>query len=182
MALTAAAWLLQYRLGLSGIELVAKAIETGRGASYPALLSRTQSFYQSTVRKLFRPGALKQIEAHRRAGDRIVLLTSSTHLLAELVSDELKLDGILCNRLEVEDGLLTGRTVGPLCYGPGKLVHAREEAERQHVLLTACCFYTDSFSDLPVMEAVGRPVAVNPDPRLKRHARRRGWEVADWGS
>lgn len=181
MALTAAMWLAQYRLGLSGIALVSKAIATGKGESYDALVGRTNSFYRNTVRKLFRPGALKAIESHRSAGDRVVLLTSSTHLLARLVSSELKLDGFLCNELEVEAGVLTGRTVGPLCYGPGKLTHAREEAERYHTLLSACAFYTDSFSDLPVLEAVGRPVAVNPDVRLKRHARRRGWEVFDWG-
>ncbi len=182
LALTAALWLFQYRLGLSGTELVEKAIAVGKGESYAALSSRTKSFYERNVRTLFRPGALKAIETHRRAGDRVVLLTSSTHLLAELVQDELSLDGVLCNRLEVEGGLLTGRTVGPLCYGPGKLVHARAEAEAHGTLLSACAFYTDSFSDLPVLEAVGRPVAVHPDVRLKRHARRRGWEILDWGS
>ncbi len=146
------------------------------------LVARTASFYERQVRPLFRPGALRALEHHRRQGDRVVLLTASSHFIAEKVAAELGLDGILCNRLEVDSaGKLTGRTVGPVCFGPGKLIHARTEARAQGEQLAGCVFYTDSFSDVPVLEAVGRPVAVNPDLRLRRRAQRRGWEIVDWG-
>ena len=131
---------------------------------------------------LFRPGALKALKRHRQAGDRIVLLTASSHFIAEHVARDLGLDAILCNRMEIDPGgLLTGRTVGPVCYGPGKLVHARLEAAAHGVGLEGCAFYTDSYSDVSVLEVVGRPVAVNPDPRLRRRALKRGWEIVDWG-
>jgi phosphoserine phosphatase len=98
------------------------------------------------------------------------------------VQQELSLDGLLCNRLEVDAaGFHTGRTVGPICFGAGKLEHARAEADAHGVKLADCSFFTDSFADLPVMEHVGRAVAVNPDPRLSRFAKKRGWEVVDWG-
>lgn len=182
-ALQAAIWLTQYQLGLGGFALVSKAISTTQGLVEAELVARTASFYENQVRSLFRPGGRRALEQHRRAGDKVVLLTASSHFLAEHVSAELALDGTLCNRMEVNtSGVLTGRTIGPICYGEGKLLHAQAEAAKRKVQLKDCAFYTDSFSDVPVLEAVGKPVAVNPDPRLKRRAQKRGWQIVDWGT
>ena len=98
------------------------------------------------------------------------------------MAEYLKLDGILSNRFEVHDGHFTGRAIKPLCYGAGKLHHASAWIDEHGGSLKDASFYTDSFSDLPVLEAVGHPVCVHPDPRLKRTAIRRKWEVADWGT
>ena len=131
---------------------------------------------------LYRPGALRAVEEHRGTGDRLVLLTSSSGYLSELVSRDLRLDAILCNRFEVDaQGLHTGRPLGDVCFGLGKLTHAERYAREAGVALSQCAFYTDSYSDLPVLEVVGRPVAVHPDHRLRREAVRRGWPVVDWG-
>ena len=98
------------------------------------------------------------------------------------MAQDLGLDAILCNRFEVDDaGRYTGRPLGPLCYGDGKLSHAEGYAKAQGAALSDCAFYTDSFADIPVMRVVGRPVAVNPDMRLRREAVSRGWEIVDWG-
>jgi phosphoserine phosphatase len=111
-----------------------------------------------------------------------VLLTSSSGHLSELVARELLLDAVLCNRFEVdEEGLHTGRPLGEVCFGLGKRFYAQRYADEAGVSLSACVFYTDSYSDLPVMEVVGRPVAVHPDRRLRREALRRGWPVVSWG-
>ena len=181
-ALQAAIWLTQYQLGLGPLRLVGRAIASSQGMKASELITRTKSFYERQVRPLFRPGALEALKTHRAAGDKVVLLTASSHFIAEHVARDLELDGFLCNRMEVDlRGLLTGRTVGPICFGPGKLTHARDEARAQGVELGRCSFYTDSFSDVATLEAVGRPVAVNPDPRLRRRAIKRGWEIVDWG-
>jgi HAD superfamily hydrolase (TIGR01490 family) len=122
------------------------------------------------------------IEDHRSRGEKLVLLTSTSIYMAEAVSKELGFDDALCNRFEVDaSGLYTGRPLGEICYGKGKLTLARAYAEQHGTDLQACAFYTDSMADSSVLEVVGRPVAVNPDPRLKRLARARGWPVADWG-
>jgi phosphoserine phosphatase len=71
--------------------------------------------------------------------------------------------------------------MGEVSVGPGKRTHAERYAREVGVPLSACAFYTDSYSDLPVLEVVGRPVAVHPDHRLRREALRRGWPVVDWG-
>jgi HAD superfamily hydrolase (TIGR01490 family) len=183
-ALRAAAWLLQYELGFASVEeAVGRAIAALAGTRSADIRERTGSFYERQVRPLFRPGALAEVESRRREADRLVLLTSSSNYMAELVSKELELHGMLCNHLEVDgEGFHTGRTVGPICFGLGKLTHAAAEAEKHGVQLSDCSFFTDSFADLPVLEHVGRAVAVNPDPRLARVAKKRGWEVVDWGT
>ncbi len=182
-AAQAALWLAQYRVGLSGLEAsMGQAIGQARGMRADALAERSRSFFERMVKPLYRPGGLPVVEAHRQRGDRIVMLTSSSHFVGELAVKDLGFDGLLCNRLEIgDDGLLTGKTVGPLCFGEGKVYWARNEAQAHGVGLEACAFYTDSYSDLPVLEVVGQPVAVNPDRRLKRLAQKRGWAIFDWG-
>ena len=110
----------------------------------------------------------------------MVLLTSSSQYMSELAKQELDLDDVLCNTLEVTHDHFTGALREPICFGEGKVAHARRLAEHLGASLSDCSFYTDSFSDLPVLEIVGSPRIVQPDPRLAREARRRGWPVMDW--
>lgn len=182
-AMKAMVWLARYQFGfVSGEAMVAEAVRFIEGVPGKELFDRTRTFYDAEVRTAFRPGAIEMVERHRSRGDRLVMLTSSSHYLAELAGAELQFDGVLSNRLHVgPDGLHTGRIDGRVCFGEGKLAHAKVEAERQGAALADASFYTDSYSDLPVLEVVGTPVAVNPDPRLRRHASKRGWKVVDWG-
>jgi len=182
-AMRAMWWLARYQLGFaSGEAMVAEAVRHITGTPAESLFGRTKAFYETEVRHSFRPGAIEMLERHRVRGDRLVMLTSSSHYLAELAGAELRFDALLSNRLEIaSDGLHTGRVEGRVCFGEGKLVHAKAEADKVNASLAEAAFYTDSFSDLPVLEVVGTPVAVNPDPRLRRHAMKRGWRVVDWG-
>lgn len=182
-ALKAMAWLARYHFGFASAEaMVAEAVAHLAGTEAAALKARTERFYEDEVRGTFRPGALEAVRAHRAAGERLVMLTSSSHYLSSLVAAELGFDEVLCNRLEVDEaGRHTGRVEGGVCFGPGKLPHAQRAAARAGAGLGTATFYTDSYSDLPVLAAVGHPVAVNPDPRLRRHATRQGWRVVDWG-
>jgi HAD superfamily hydrolase (TIGR01490 family) len=182
-ALRASLWIARYHLGFVAMQdAVRAAVSLLAGTAAQALQERTARFYEEQVRALYRPGALRALEEHRSAGDRLVLLTSSSGYLSELVARDLRLDAVLCNRFEVDErGLHTGRPLGAVCFGEGKRTHAEGYAREVGVSLSACAFYTDSYSDLPVMEVVGRPVAVHPDQRLRREAVRRGWEVVDWG-
>lgn len=182
MALRAATWIVRYQLGMMDMEhAVLAAIASLEGDDEEIVRERTWRFYDREIADIYRPGGLEALEAHRRAGDTLALLTSSSSFMSERAQEQLSLDAILCNRFEVRDGRFTGAPEGALCFGPGKLHHARALAEKHGVPLAECTFYTDSASDLPVLEAVGKPVCVHPDPRLRAIARRRGWEVTDWG-
>lgn len=119
---------------------------------------------------------------HRERGDRLVLLTSSSPYLSRHVQAELDLDDFICTRFEVINGVHTGKPERPMAFGPGKVTLARAMADREGVDLADCHFYSDSMSDLPMLEAVGHPVVVHPDHKLNRLAKRRGWLVQDWGA
>jgi HAD superfamily hydrolase (TIGR01490 family) len=176
-------WVARYHLGFAGNgDGLRHAISMLTGSQETELRERTCAFYEEQVRGLYRPGAREALEAHRARGEKLVLLTSSSSYMAELVAQDLRLDAYLCNRFEVDArGRYTGRPLGALCYGEGKRLHAQRFADRAGVPLERCAFYTDSFADIPVMRLVGRPVAVNPDMRLRREAAARGWEIVDWG-
>ena len=181
-ALHAAAFLAAYHLGfVDVVKTLEKAVSVYAGTPEAEIRRRTESLYDAEVRQQYRPGGRAAVDEHRRAGDRVVLLTSSSKYMAELATRDLELDGYLSCRYEIgDDGRLTGRPARPVCAGPGKTEVARAYADPLGVELSDCTFYTDSASDLPMLEVVGQPVAVHPDPRLRAIARRRGWKIADW--
>lgn len=180
-AFKAAAWVGLYHLGFGDIEqVIERAVGTLQGKAEAEVRDRSLRFFEEEVLATVRPGARRVIDEHRGSGHRLVLLTSSSPYLAEPMTEELGFDGYLSNAFEVRAGNFTGRPVRPLCFGPGKVDHARSFADRTGVNLEACAFYTDSYSDLPMLEAVGEPVAVHPDPRLARAAKKRGWRIVDW--
>ncbi|MGO8968229.1 MAG: HAD family hydrolase [Myxococcaceae bacterium] len=181
-ALRAASWMVRYRLGFASMEeALHTAIRSLEGTPEEALRQRTRAFYDEEIQHRYRAGARAAVDHHRSRGEACVLLTASSLYLSELVSAELRLDGVLCTRFRVRDGLHTGESEGEVCFGAGKLRYAEEYSRRNGVSLAACTFYTDSYSDLPVLERVGQPVLVNPDRRLRREARARGWRVVEWG-
>jgi phosphoserine phosphatase len=98
-----------------------------------------------------------------------------------VAAEEWGFDDFLANDFHTgDDGALVGTFHTPLCYGSGKVAHAERWASDRAVDLDSSFFYTDSYSDLPMLERVGEPRVVAPDPRLAREAKKRGWPVLDW--
>ncbi len=178
----ATTWLTAYHLGIGSLDKpLREAIASYTGDAASDLRERTRDFYELKLAGTYRPGGLRSLDEHRRAGEPVVLLTTSSTYLSELVAAELDLDGYLCNAFEEDpSGRLTGRAVEPLCYGQGKVAAAVRFAKQHDCGLVDCTFYSDSVSDLPMLDAVGHPVVVDPDPRLRRLARQRGWPTVAW--
>ncbi len=120
---------------------------------------------------------LREAYAHQDAGRRAYIVTAASQELAEVLAHVLVLDGGVGMRAEVRDGVYTGRPSGPFTYREGKAEAIRELAEREGIDLAESYAYSDSESDLPMMRAVGYPVAVNPDRELERVAREEGWRI-----
>lgn len=180
--LRTAYYLLQYRLNLLDIEhAIARASGFIAGQSESDVASFCERWYRDVVRGYIVPEMVEMLEWHRAAGHELALLSSSTDYLARPLGRELGVEHLLVTRLEVVDGRFTGRAVSPVCYGPGKVHWAREFAARTGVDLAQSFFYTDSVTDVPVLELVGHPRVVNPDRLLRRLARKRGWEVLTMG-
>jgi HAD superfamily hydrolase (TIGR01490 family) len=182
-ALRASMWVGLYGFGLVQADDVLRvAIKTLKGRKERDVIDRTLAFWREEVAGTVRPGARAALRKHKDAGEMCFLLTSSSNYLSAPIADELGFDGFLANRFEVKDGVFTGEPIEPICYGAGKVAHALGCAHKLNVKLDECAFYTDSMSDLPMLEAVGRPVVVSPDMRLRRVARKRAWPVEDWGA
>ena len=123
------------------------------------------------------PYAWRLIDDHRRAGRLLVMATTSPEDLAEPLGRALGFDHVLATRYGVRDDAYSGRVDGGFVWGNGKRRAVREWASANDVDLRASFAYSDSFYDLPLLRAVGHPVAVNPDPRLEVVARCLGWPV-----
>jgi HAD superfamily hydrolase (TIGR01490 family) len=123
------------------------------------------------------PQMLDVVRDHQDAGRPAYIATAASHPAAEILAQALAMDGAIGTRWEVEEGLYTGRLDGPFAYGEGKAKALREFADLHGIDLSASWAYTDAASDLPMLEAVGHPVAVNPDAELAEIAKREGWDV-----
>jgi HAD superfamily hydrolase (TIGR01490 family) len=168
----------RYKLGLLDVER-AIAISMGwiRGRDEAAVRADCDAWYARTIRPYVLPAMTATVAAHRRAGHVPVILTSATRYLAAPLAADLGIEHMLVTQLLVEDGRFTGEAVRPVCYGEGKTYWAERFAAEHGVELVRSYFYTDSITDLPVLERVGEPRIVNPDPRLGRLAARRGWPI-----
>lgn len=114
---------------------------------------------------------------HQDAGRRVYIATAASQDTADMIAHVLGFDGAVGTPLEDLDGVYTGRLSGPMAYRDGKADAVRALAEREGIDLASSYAYSDSESDLPMLRAVGHPVAVNPDATLHRVAREAGWEV-----
>jgi HAD superfamily hydrolase (TIGR01490 family) len=123
------------------------------------------------------PQMLDVAYAHQDAGRPIYICTAASQEMASLLSLVLSFDGGIGSRAEVLDGVYTGREGGVFTYREGKAQAIRELAQRTGLDLASSYAYSDSESDLPMLRAVGHPVAVNPDSALARVAAEEGWEV-----
>ena len=123
------------------------------------------------------PQMLEIAYGHQDEGRPIFICTAASQEMADLMALVLTFDGAVGSAIEVHDGKYTGGDGGLFTYRDGKATAIRELAEREGISLEKSYAYTDSESDLPMLELVGHPVAVNPDADLARIARERGWEV-----
>lgn len=122
------------------------------------------------------------IEAHRRKGHLVVLLTSATTYQCEAAAADLGFEHVLCNHVLAEDGVVTGVPREPIMYGTGKFEAAERFAALHDADLARSFFYSDGAEDIPFLEEVGNPRPTNPDRKLAAHAKARGWPVRSFSS
>ena len=126
------------------------------------------------------PGTRALAQMHLDQGQRVWLVTAAPVEIARIIAHRLGLTGALGTVAEHEDGVYTGRLVGDLLHGPAKAEAVRALAELEGLDLARCSAYSDSYNDLPMLSLVGDPCAINPDHRLRDHARAQGWRVRDY--
>jgi len=178
----AAAWLALYHFGVIDMPRAYRsALAHYRGVPSAVIDERTRQWFDADVRDTLLPAARAAKDGHRAAGRPIVLLSNTSNYQAAIAAEAWGFDAWIANRFTVgPDGTLDGDFEPPLSYGVGKITRAEAWAADAGVDLDASWFYSDSISDLPMLERVRHPVVVQPDPRLARIARRRGWPIEDW--
>lgn len=119
---------------------------------------------------------------HIAAGQQVWLVSATPVQIGQALAERLGFTGALGTVAEEADGKFTGRLVGDILHGPGKQHAVAALAAIQQLDLERCTAYSDSINDLPMLEMVGSPVAINPDRKLRRHAKQRGWAVRDYRS
>ncbi|WP_370865133.1 HAD family hydrolase [Nocardioides agariphilus] len=126
------------------------------------------------------PGTRALAQLHLDQGQRVWLVTAAPVEIAGIIARRLGLTGALGTVAEHVDGVYTGRLVGGMLHGPAKAEAVAALAEREGLDLARCSAYSDSANDLPMLSIVGHAFAINPDVRLRAHARREGWRVYDY--
>lgn len=171
---------LQFRLHGSTDESTARvreqAAEVLAGQSARTLSRLAPQVIAGVLPRVY-PQMLEVAYAHQDAGRPLYICTASSQETAELLAGILGFDGAIGARYELRDGIYTGRAIEPFTYREGKAVRMREVAAHDGLDLAASYAYSDSHSDLPMLRAVGHPVAVNPDRELAEVAAREDWEV-----
>ncbi|MFN3496382.1 MAG: HAD family hydrolase [Hydrogenophaga sp.] len=142
-----------------------------------------EAFVAEEIRPRLSSAARAQVAWHRAAGHLLVLTTASNRVIAERTAAELGFKHLLATELVLADGVYTGQVDGSPNMRAGKVERLRLWMAARGLpesALAAAWFYSDSINDLPLLAAVGRPVAVSPDPMLARHAAAQGWPVEAW--
>jgi HAD superfamily hydrolase (TIGR01490 family) len=175
-------WVAQYTFGVIDAPEVATRIALDYAGMHETVLaSRCDDWFRRYVEVHVCDRGRVAVREHRARGDLLAIVTGASMYTARPLARTLGIDHVVASELEVgEDGRFTGRTSPPLCYGEGKIVRASRLAEALGFDLRESTFYSDSYTDLPLLAHVAEPIVVNPDPRLAREARRRGWRVERW--
>jgi HAD superfamily hydrolase (TIGR01490 family) len=157
----------------------AKSLEMIAGRPREEVIEFGRSIAQEELLPRLYPQAVELLLRHKQAGREVYIASSSPEDYLALLAEALGIDGVIGTRAKVADGKYTGELDGPMVHGPEKAERVKQLAAERGIDLDRSYAYSDSINDLPMLELVGNPVAMNPDYRLASLARKRGWQVID---
>jgi len=169
---------LQYKLGVLDIRNWTKNMMVQfRGQKEADLEEEASVWFEEMVAPTIYPEGAELVRKHQAHGHVVAIVSGATKFVVRPLARRLGIEHMLYTRLEVEDGAFTGRVIEPICFEEGKIYWLQQFIDEHGIDLAKSWFYTDSVTDRPLMDIVGHPVAVNPDPLLYRAAVRRRWPV-----
>jgi HAD superfamily hydrolase (TIGR01490 family) len=178
-------WQVLFGLRGASAERVRRASEDGMrildGFSVKEMQELVGDAMEPVLRPLVYDEPLHLVRRHREQGERVYIVSATLQEIVQHIADDLGFDGAVGSTCEIVDGVYTGRSLRA-AHGEGKAQAIRELAASDSLDLAECTAYSDSHTDVPFLEAVGHPVAANPDRQLRRLARERGWPVVDFAA
>lgn len=157
-----------------------QALALVKGHRASELTQLAEDIWAKSISERIFPGTKELADMHLQAGHQVWLVTAAPVQLAQIIARELGFTGALGTVAEVKDDVFTGRMVGDMLHGPGKKHAVVALSSYENLDLERCTAYSDSVNDVPMLSMVGTAVAVNPDSRLRKVAKRNGWEIRDY--
>ncbi len=136
-----------------------------------------ERFMAEKIQPILLPKAKELLNQHRAAGDTLLIITATNRFITAPIAERLGVSHLLATEPEMVNDRYTGRTVGIPCFQQGKVERLNAWLANNRADLTDSWFYSDSHNDLPLLNQVTHPVAVDPDPTLARHAQQQGWPI-----
>ncbi|MFF0204223.1 HAD family hydrolase [Streptomyces sp. NPDC005017] len=156
------------------------ALSIVQGHRVAELQSIGEEIYDEYMAERIWPGTRALAQAHLDAGQKVWLVTAAPVEIAQVIARRLGLTGALGTVAESVDGVYTGKLVGEPLHGPAKAEAVRALAAAEGLDLGRCAAYSDSHNDIPMLSLVGHPYAINPDTKLRKHARTQDWRLRDY--
>lgn len=168
----------EYKLGQLDIyEFLAFSLKPLADTDPETLHKLHQAFMQTCIIPIIPNKSRELLQKHRESGDILLIITATNRFVTEPIATELGVDHILATDPEILDGRYTGRVTGIPCFKEGKVTRLNAWLASTHHSMADSWFYSDSLNDIPLLERVDHPVAVDPDDTLAQHADMRGWPI-----
>ncbi|MHB1566890.1 MAG: histidinol-phosphatase [Acidiferrobacter sp.] len=143
----------------------------------PQLLAWRETFIRTCITPMVKPGTADLVDHHRRQGDTLVVVTATNSFVTAPIAALLAIPHLIATEPEEYAGVFTGRAAGTPCFREGKVTRVTQWCANHAISWTDSTFYSDSHNDIPLLEKVARPVAIDPDATLATHAQQCGWPV-----
>lgn len=151
-----------------------------KGKKHDEIREIGDAFFTKYLVKTLRPGAVERLIIHKYQGDMVFIVSASPDIYVHAVSSYLGCHGYTCTRLDMDKGRFSGRLFGPDCIGSEKKQQLNRISEKHTIDLSLSIAYSDHDTDLPFLEATGKCMVVNPNPKLLDIAIERYWDIANW--
>lgn len=168
----------EYLAGTLNIfEFLAFALAPLAAHEMPMLLNWREQFVRDKILPIILPAARELLRSHRQQSHTLMIITATNLFVTEPIAAELGVDHLLATTPEQTQGRYTGRVSGYPCFREGKVHNLNQWLSQRGMNLASSWFYSDSHNDLPLLEVVTHPIAVDPDPTLTQHATAKGWPI-----
>ena len=147
------------------------------GLSSAEVQTLQEQFIREWIAPILLPQAHDLIDQHRNAGDTLIIITATNTVVTRPIADLLGIDALLGCEAELKNGYYTGGIIGTPSFQEGKVSRLDDWLAEKKISMAGACFYSDSHNDLPLLERVDKPIAVDPDDKLAAIAKQRSWPI-----
>ncbi len=136
-----------------------------------------KTFMQKYIQPVMTAKGQQQIQYHKEQGDSIIIITATNRFITQPIAEAFSADALIATEAEIVNGRYTGKTEGIPCFQQGKIERLNQWLAKTGYNMDNSWFYSDSHNDIPLLEKVTFPIAVDPDDKLKKHAKAAGWPI-----